>query len=116
MTANDLIFLDLKSRVSALTKSDGHILWTTQLAGGLGDGFVTLNCDGKHVYACTKGKLHCLDLFSGRILWSNELKGFGFGIASICISGFPTAPDPAVYAKWEADRKSSAAASSSTAT
>lgn len=117
MTPNDLLFLGLKNRVSAITKSDGNILWTTQLAGVLGDGFVTVNCDGKHVYAYAKGQLHCLELFSGQILWTNQLKGFGYGVASICIPGCPTAPDPAIYAKMEADRRSqNAAATSSNAT
>ena len=106
MTANDLIFLGLKSRVSAVGKNDGLILWSTQLPGSLGEGFVTVNCDGKRVFAYTKGQLHCLDLFSGQILWTNELKGFGYGVASICIPGFPTAPDPAIYAKIESDRRS----------
>lgn len=115
MNATDLIFLGLKSRVSAIVKADGTILWSTQLGGGLGDGFVTVNCDGKHVYAHTKGKLHCLDLFSGQILWTNELKGFGYGIATICIPGFPTMPDPALYAKRDSDRRSNDAAAGSSA-
>ena len=114
MTSNDLIFLGLKNRVSAITKSDGRILWTSQLPGSLGDGFVTLNCDGKHVYAYNRGQLHCLELFSGNILWTNTLKGFGYGVASICIPGFPTAPDPAMYAKMDADRRSSTDSSSAT--
>jgi outer membrane protein assembly factor BamB len=116
MKIDDLIFLGLKSRVSALSKSDGHILWSTELPSGLGHGFVTVNCDGRRVYACTNGQLHCLDIFSGRILWTNELKGYGYGIASICIPGFPTAPDPALYARFDADRQSADAATNSSTT
>jgi hypothetical protein len=114
MDAKDLIFLGLKSRVSALTKSDGRILWATVLRGGVGDGFVTLNCDGKFVYAHTKGSIFCLDYLSGQILWTNELTGYGYGIASICLAGFPAAPDPAIYAKIAADRNSQAATSAAT--
>ena len=66
MTSNDLIFLGLKYSVSAITKADSSILWTTNLAGSLGDGFVTLNCDGKHVYTYGKGQLYCLEVFSGQ--------------------------------------------------
>jgi outer membrane protein assembly factor BamB len=106
ITADDIIFLGLKSKVAALSKRDGRILWSTQLPGGMGGGFVTVNSDGKCVYAYTNGKIHCLDISSGRILWTNELAGFGYGIASICIPGFPTAPDAAAYAKIEADRRS----------
>jgi outer membrane protein assembly factor BamB len=111
MNVNDLIFLGLKSRVSALNKSDGRILWATVLRGGVGDGFVTLHCDGKFVYAHTKGSLFCLDALSGQILWTNELTGYGYGIASICLAGFSTAPDAAIYAKIAADRNAQAAAS-----
>jgi len=114
MNINDLLFLGLKNRVSAMTKADGRILWTTQLEGALGDGFVTLNCDGKFVYAYGKGQLYCLEVFSGSIVWTNPLKGFGYGVASICIPGFPTAPDPAAYAKIVADRRSSTDSSTPT--
>jgi outer membrane protein assembly factor BamB len=114
MDASDLIFLGLKSRVSALTKNDGRILWATVLDGGVGDGFVTLNCDGKFVYAHTKGKIHCLDYLSGQKLWTNELPGYGYGIASICLADLPTAPHPEVYAKIAADRASQAAAVAAT--
>ena len=114
MNINDLIFLGLKSQVSALTKSDGRILWAARLPGMAGDGFITLSCDGKFVYAYAKGRIHCLQPFSGQILWTNELPGYGYGIASICMAGFPMATDPAVYAKMAADRNSEGAAGAAT--
>src|SRR4051812_48661569 len=65
--ADDVIFLGLKSKVAALSKRDGSILWSTGLPGGMGGNFVTVNSDGKCVYAYTNGKIHCLDISSGRI-------------------------------------------------
>ncbi len=108
-----LVVLALNSQVAALLRSSGKILWTTDLPGMMGDRFTTVTADETHVYACAKGQMHCLDLTTGRILWTNELKGFGYGIASLCLPGAPAAPDPAAYAKLEADKKSNTGDSSS---
>ena len=62
MTPDDVIFLGLNSRVIALNKNDGKILWSTPLGGIMGDGFVTLNAEGPHVYAYVKGQVYCLDV------------------------------------------------------
>ena len=70
----------------------------------MGDGFVTLNADGQNVYAFVKGQIYCLDMNTGRIIRTNELKGFGYGIGSICIPGLGTAPDAAAYAKHKANQ------------
>ena len=112
MNPNDLIFLGLRSQVIALSKSNGEIRWSMKLPGVMGEGFVTVNSDGACVYAFTKGRIHCLDMVTGRILWTNELKGFGYGIASICVPGFSTAPDPAAYAEHKANERSRDAAAS----
>lgn len=107
MNPSDVIFMGLNSRVIALNKDNGQALWDTKLGGVLGDGFITLNSDSRHVFAFCKGQIYCLDALSGAIVWTNELKGYGYGIASICIPGSPMAPDPAVYAKMQSDRRSS---------
>lgn len=109
MNPNDVIFMGLNSRVVALNKGNGQILWDTKLGGVLGDGFISINSDGQHVFAFCKGQIYCLDASSGAIVWTNELKGYGYGIASICIPGCPTAPDSAMYAKMESDKRSSSA-------
>ena len=116
MTPNDVIFMSLNSRVIALNKDNGQILWDTKLGGVLGDGFISLNSDGLHVFAFCKGQIYCLDASSGAIMWTNELKGYGYGIASICIPGFPTAPDLAAYAKIQSDRRSSSSSDTSSTT
>jgi hypothetical protein len=111
MNANDFVFLGLKHRVTALGKSDGQIVWTTQLPGGLGTGFVTLSCDDRHIFACADGQIHCLDLFSGQLLWSNPLKGYGYEIASICLHACQSASSAAACAqKIAADQSAAAAA------
>ncbi len=113
--SNSLIIVALNSSVAALRKSDGRIVWQTDLPGIMGDRFVTVTCDDTHVYAHAKGRMHCLSLDKGRILWTNELKGFGYGIASLCVPGFPSAPDAATYAKHHADQEAPTSTDSSAA-
>ncbi len=99
MNANDFVLVGLKHRVTALGKSDGQIVWTTELPGGLGTGFVSVTCDDRRVFACANGQIYCLDLFSGQILWSNGLEGHGYGIASLCLHDGPAASTAAAYAR-----------------
>lgn len=115
MNPTDVVFVALKKQVAALNKSDGAILWTTQLPGAMGDGFVTLTCDDTRLYAFTQGQMHCLDVISGNILWSNKMKGFGYGVGSICLYGFPPAPDPAAYEHILAAKRSSENAANASA-
>ena len=102
-----LVVVVLNGKVAALLKSSGEILWSVKLSGMMGDKFVTITTDDTHVYAYTTGRIHCLDMETGRTLWTNALKGYGYGIASICIPGIAAAPDPAIYAKIQSDRRSS---------
>jgi outer membrane protein assembly factor BamB len=114
MNANDFVLLGLKHRVAALGKSDGQILWTTELPGGLGTGFVTLSCDDSRVFAYADGQIHCLDLFSGQLLWSNPLKGFGYQIASVCLRDGPSASTAAACAQISANQSAASAGAAGT--
>ena len=100
-----LVVLGLNGRVIALLRKDGRVVWATDLPGILGDHFVTIACDDACVYAYTHGQLHCLDMQSGRILWSNELKGFGYGTATICVPGSAADAVPAAHVRDEAGRQ-----------
>ncbi len=105
-----LVVLALNGQVAALLKSNGKTLWATKLPGASGSDFVTLTATESHVYACSDGHAHCLDLLTGQILRTNDLKGFGYGIASICVPGnnaTASAPDIAAQAQLEVKRQSS---------
>ncbi len=95
MSANNFVFLGLHNSVSALRKDTGQIAWSTKLPGA--SEFVTLTGEGTRIYAASGGQIHCLDLSTGKILWSNGLKGFGYGVASIWLPGSSTAPTVAAY-------------------
>lgn len=108
-----LVVLGLNGRVIALLRKDGRVVWATNLPGILGDHFVTLACDEACVYAYTRGKIHCLDMKSGRILWSNELKGFGYGVATLCVPGAAADTVPAAHHRAESERRTHAGSRSS---
>ena len=110
MNANDFVFVGLRNCVTALGKNDGQIVWTTQLPGGMGTGFVTVSCDDRRVFACAAGKIHCLDVFSGQLLWTNPLKGLGYDIASICLHDGQSASPAAASARMAQKSAASAGA------
>lgn len=113
MNTEDILLLGLKSSVTAISKLNGCILWTTDLPSGLGDGFVTVLSDGMRVYAYTYGELHCLELDTGRRIWSNELKGYGYGLASLCLPAGQSAPPPVILRRLQEQQSSKSAASGS---
>jgi outer membrane protein assembly factor BamB len=114
MKLQEIILIGVKHSVSAILKADGHVLWTAKLPGGLGSDFVTVTCDSERVFAHSSGQLFCLELQSGRLLWNNELHGFGYGLASICVPGASSGPELAAVRAIQAQRE--AANSSSAAT
>ena len=102
----NLLFLGQKSHVVALDKKTGGEVWRTLLKGGMGYDFVTLLVEDDVIYAHTKGEAYGLDAGTGRILWKNELKGLGFGLASLAVEGMSTSPE-IVRMKQISDEQSS---------
>jgi outer membrane protein assembly factor BamB len=107
MKLQEIILIGVKHTVCAVSKANGAVLWTTKLPGGLGGDFVTVASDGERVFAHSSGQLFCLDLWSGRMLWTNELRGYGYGLASICVPGTATSPDLAAVRAIQAQREAS---------
>jgi hypothetical protein len=93
MNCNEVFLLGVKNRVAAISRLDGHIFWSTELSGRMGAGYVSVACDGVRVFAYAVGHLHCLELASGRILWTNELHGYGYGFASVTLPGGSSTSD-----------------------
>ncbi len=112
MDPKNIVLLGVKSAVIAFDKESGRQLWTARLNGAFGSNFVTVAADDARVYAHHGGVFHCLDLKTGKSLWSDELAGMGYGLASIALPGAPTAVDPLVE-KLYRDNKSAHAASHS---
>jgi outer membrane protein assembly factor BamB len=96
MKADNIMIVGVKNSVLAFSRDTGEHLWATQLKGGA-DSFVSLVSDDKRVYAHSGGELHCLDLFTGVIIWRDKLKGFGYGLASLALPGGPFSTVEAVH-------------------
>jgi outer membrane protein assembly factor BamB len=105
MKPEEIILIGVKNSVAAVSKANGAVLWTTKFSGGMGGDFVTVTCDGERVFAHSNGQLYALELSDGKVLWANELRGYGYGFASICIPGMSNAPDPAVVRMIESQRQ-----------
>lgn len=85
MNPSDILLLGLKKSVTAFHRGDGSVLWKTTLPNGSGAAFVTVVSDACRVYATCSGALTCLDLFTGAVLWTDSLSGYGYGIAGLCL-------------------------------
>ena len=111
MNTHDLLLVGLKHHVAAISRTDGRELWSTELPGTMGQGFVSLLSDGAQVFAYTSGHLHCLDLATGRIVWTNEMPGYGYGLAGLALPNGQSAPN---IASVQAIMDAAAAASATT--
>jgi len=99
----EIILIGTKNRVAAIAKGDGRELWSTEISTEFGQGFVTLLCDGEKIFAYAGGHLHCLELATGQLLWTNELPGYGIGLASLCLSNGAASPEPATIQEMADD-------------
>jgi len=79
--ASDLVFVALNRRVVALDRYDGSEVWSWK-APKHGK-YVSLLLDGDRLIVSVSGYIYCLDPLYGQVVWSNPLKGFGTGIASL---------------------------------
>lgn len=82
----DLIFVGFNSRVCALDRDTGSLVWQWKAAQGTG--FVVLLYDTDRLIASVQGYTYCLDPATGDQMWANPLKGMGLGAPCLCsISG-----------------------------
>lgn len=81
-TAMDLVFLGFNSRVIALSRETGEIVWEWKSPKGRGS-YVALLLDGDLLIASVQGYTYCLDPRTGNTLWNNPLKGKGLGVPAM---------------------------------
>ncbi|MFM2082045.1 MAG: hypothetical protein RL380_736 [Verrucomicrobiota bacterium] len=80
----ELVFIGIKGSVVAFNQETGRRVWERKLKGG--GQFVSLLIQGDRVLAGTYGEIFCLDAQTGKILWSDGLSGYGYGLMSIASS------------------------------
>jgi outer membrane protein assembly factor BamB len=106
----DFLLLGMKGSVLAIDKGTGAIVWQTKLQDGflgLGEYFVTLVVEAGRVYAGSHGKLYCLDMQRGEVLWVNDLPGLGYGLMSLAVEGVASAPPPVLARRKAAEESHS---------
>ncbi len=103
-----LIFVGFNSRVVALHRDSGELVW--QWKSPKGSGYVTLLLDGDRLIVSVIGYTYCLDPANGNQIWFNELKGLGTGVAALAsIRGCSQALLDAAAADEEARQRNSVA-------
>ena len=103
-----LVFVGFNSRVAALDRNTGEIVWDWRAPTGRG--YVSLLLlDERQLIASVSGYTYCLDPLTGEQHWFNELKGFGSGVTSIVALDKHNPHDPLVAAA-AADAAAAAAA------
>ncbi len=112
MELDDLVFVGFHSRVVALNRDTGTLIW--DWISPKGKGYVTLMLDGDRLIVSVVGYTYCLNPLTGQVIWFNELKGLGTGVAMLASVRGTAQNLPAVAAAVEADQQ--AAASTSTTT
>lgn len=78
---DDMVFIGFNRRVVALDRYSGDTLWDWKAPKGTG--FVAIVLDGDRLIVSVQGYTYCLDPLFGQEVWSNPLKGYGIGIASV---------------------------------
>ncbi len=94
LDASNLIFVGFNSRVAALDRTNGEMLWSWKSPQGTG--IAALLLDGDRLIVTVQGYTYCLDPLSGDLIWENPLKGLGLGTA--CLASARGNTTPQLYA------------------
>ncbi len=102
LTVEDLVFVGFNSRIAALDRATGELVWDWKAPHG--SGFVAILLDGDQLIVSVSGYTYALDPASGDTLWSNLLKGFGYGIPCLVSTSGSTLGHSAAAAETEAQQ------------
>jgi|GEM_PF-688440 len=110
LTVDDLVFVGFNSKIAALDRATGDLVW--QWKAPKGSGFVAILLDGDQLVVSVSGYTYAVDPATGETLWTNPLKGFGFGIPCLVSTSGSTLGHSAAAAETEAQQARQRAASS----
>ena len=109
-----MVFLGFNSRVAALDRSTGEIIWDWKSPKGTSD-YVALLLDDDRLVVSVQGYTYCLNPLTGEQLWFNPLSGFGYGIpAMVSVHGSSSASAAAAQIDQQSRRSDSDSTPSST--
>ena len=104
-----LIYVGLNSRVVALARETGELIWKWKCPKG--SGFAALLLDGDRLIVSVQGYTYCLDPLTGSQLWYNPLAGMGLGTP--CLASARGNTTPQLYAALAAYEEQERAAQAS---
>lgn len=104
----DLVFVGFNSRVLALHRDTGEIVWHWLAPKPRTAGFVTLLLDGDRLIVSVNGYMYCLHPETGEQLWYNGTRGHGTGVASIVSARGYAVNDTSAMAAAQADQAAAA--------
>lgn len=108
----DLLFVGFNSRVVALERDSGRLIWQWKAPQGRSS-FVAVLLDVDRLFVSVQGYTYCLDPITGKQLWVNPLDGLGTGLPSLATAGGNTgAAASAAAAAHIAQQQAAAAAAS----
>ncbi|MCG3136916.1 MAG: hypothetical protein HJJLKODD_00754 [Phycisphaerae bacterium] len=81
MRSSELIYVGLNSRVAALARASGELVWSWKASQGRG--YVSLLVEDDLLIVSVMGYTYGLDPRTGQELWFNKLSGFGSGVACV---------------------------------
>lgn len=76
---DDLLFVSFNSRVIAVDRTDGSVVWRWKAPRGLG-GLVTMLPSEDRLFVSSNGYTWALDPRDGSVIWHQPFRGEGTGI------------------------------------
>ncbi len=102
LTVDDLVYVGFNSRIAALNRLTGELVWDWKAPSG--SGFVALLLEGDQLVVSVSGYTYALDPATGETLWTNLLKGFGYGIPCLVSTSGSTLGHSAAAAEQAAQQ------------
>jgi len=82
-SVRDDLIIAIKGTVLSINPLTGHETWRSKSLGPAGQAVTLLTLGSRHIIAGHHGEVHCLDRTSGRLIWTNSLKGLGYGLVTL---------------------------------
>ncbi|MCB9895864.1 MAG: PQQ-binding-like beta-propeller repeat protein [Planctomycetes bacterium] len=83
MRMPEAIVVYVGGHVHAVEPMSGQTLWSTRLPKTYKQSIGTVLVEGDVVLAGVGGRLYCLDIYDGRLIWMNEMPGMGLGMVAV---------------------------------
>jgi outer membrane protein assembly factor BamB len=81
---NQLLYVGFASKVTALSRSTGQIVWTWACEHSDGDVAILIQ-DTQRMYVSADGYTYCLNPMTGEQIWCNEMEDMGCGHPTLAI-------------------------------